>query len=680
MYVSTCKGGATGQYTYVRLMESYRDENGKVKHKVVQNLGRLDILSQSDPNYLENLKKKYQEDYAEKNRLQSLNRLAQVQNLLSFDNNSSAGAPLPLLQYGHYLLKKIWDDHLHLDRKFKDIQHRQTKAKFDLNAVVSYLCFLKILDPHSVFYSFGDQDGFLGAPVQGIGLDSYYNSYDYLFEHKDSIMKFFNRSINNQLGKTKATLIFYDVTNVYFETALTDLECGRQQMDFQDRLQEEVQLAYESGELDAACFDKEGRLVPGQKTDDFIKKIQAQKIEYLRMRGPSKEHRFDLPLTSIALVINEEGIPIDFYVYAGNASEFKTMAASIESLKQKYNVKESIVVADRGLNSAANLKMLQSNDLGFLMAQKVSNLDQKTTKAMFDPEGYVPIIRQGEEVARFKVVKDWTKKGKRKAEDTKCTLVLTFDKKRQKRDLAVLEVWKQLVLKKQAQGIKVKPKSSGWASIAKTSEKTEARIEGIDEETFEAKRRLAGYAALVYKNAPNCQDNDAVPDGRLAAAYHELNQIESCFRIMKSHLGLRPMYVRNSNHIKGHILICVIALGILKLLQWKLNKSGTPLTIPEIIRALNSATTVPIKSGDELMFLQCSRPQNIRKGLERLSQEELKAELAERRKQPNQLEILFKTVGLVPPARLVNLKEMGRCLGVRLTTEEAIPELVKDML
>ena len=140
------------------------------------------------------------------------------------------------------------------------------------------------------------------------------------------------------------------------------------------------------------------------------------------------------------------------------------------------------------------------------------------------------------------------------------------------------------------------------------------------------------------------------------------------------------MYVRNSNHIKGHILICVIALGILKLLQWKLNKSGTPLTIPEIIRALNSATTVPIKSGDELMFLQCSRPKNIRKGLEGLNQEELKAELAERRKQPNQLEILYKTVGLVPPARLVNLKEMGRCLGVRLTTEEAIPELVKDML
>ena len=48
---------------------------------------------------------------------------------------------------------------------------------------------------------------------------------------------------------------------------------------------------------------------------------------------------------------------------------------------------------------------------------------------MFDPEGYVPIIKQGEQVARFKVVKDWTKKGKRKAEDTKCTLVLTFERR-----------------------------------------------------------------------------------------------------------------------------------------------------------------------------------------------------------------------------------------------------------
>ena len=77
------------------------------------------------------------------------------------------------------------------------------------------------------------------------------------------------------------------------------------------------------------------------------------------MRGSSKEPRFDFPLASSALVISEEGIPIDFYVYAGNASEFKTMATSIDSLKQKYDVKEDIVADDRCLNSAANLRMLE---------------------------------------------------------------------------------------------------------------------------------------------------------------------------------------------------------------------------------------------------------------------------------------------------------------------------------
>lgn len=681
MFVSTCKGGTKGQYTYVRLMESYRDKNGKVRHKVVQNLGRLDILSQGDKNYLEKLKKKYQDDYAEKSRLQSINRISQAQNLLGFNGSSAEGGPLPLLQYGHYALKKLWDDHLHLDRKFKDIQHRQTKAKFDLNAVVSYLCFLKILDPHSVLYSFGDQDGFLGAPVQGIGLDSYYDSYDYLFEFKDSIMQFFNRSVNKQLGKTKATLIYYDVTNVYFETALTDQECGRRQMDFYERLQEQFESAIESGELDKDCLDETCRLKPSEKSERFIEKIREQKFEYLRMRGPSKEHRFDLPLASIALVINEEGIPIDFYVYAGNASEFKTMAGSIDSLKQKYDVKKSIVVADRGLNSASNLKMLLDNNLGFLMAQKVSNLDRDTTRAMFDPEGYVPIKRDDEEVARYKVIRNWVKKGKTKEEDTKCTLVLTFDKQRQKRDLAVLEVWKQLVLKKQSQGIKVKPKKSGWASIAQTSAKVEAQITGIDEKVFAEKQRLAGYAALIYKSSPGAAGKDILPEKQLAATYHELNQIESCFRIMKSHLGLRPMYVRNSNHIKGHILICVLALGMLKLLQWKLGQEGYGLTIEEIIRALNSATTVPLKSGDELMFLQCGRPQNFRKGCERLSQEELKEIIKLQQTKPSHLEILFKTVGLVPPARVVNLKELGRCLSVRFSSmEDAIPELVKDML
>lgn len=118
----------------------------------------------------------------------------------------------------------------------------------------------------------------MGAPVQNIALDSFYDSYDYLFEHKDSIMRFFGRSVNKQLGKTKATLIYYDVTNVYFETALTDMECGRRQKDFEERLQEEVEQARANGELDGSFFNEEGALVPCDKSQAFIEKSKIKSL------------------------------------------------------------------------------------------------------------------------------------------------------------------------------------------------------------------------------------------------------------------------------------------------------------------------------------------------------------------------------------------------------------------
>ncbi len=679
MFVSTCKGGVKRQYTYVRLMESYRDENGKVKHRVIQTLGRLDILSKEDPDYLEKLKQKYRDDYEEKSRLQSLNRIEQARTILDFDNDSSVSSPLPLLQYGHYALKRIWDDLLHLDRKFKDIQKKQTEAKFDLNALVSHLCFLKILDPYSIVYTFGDLDGFLGAPVQGIDPGSYHDSCGYLSRHKDSIMRFFNRAVNKQLGKTKSSLVYCDVTNVCFEPVPTDQDCERRQADFQKKLEEQPGQAWKDGEPDDGCPDGNGGLKKRDKSMRFSEKTEEQTFEYLRIRDSSREHRLDLPSASIALVINEHGIPIDFHVYDGNASGFKAMAASIDSLKRKHGVGESIVVANGSLNSASNLRMLLDNKLGFLAAQKVTELDRPTTQTMLDPQGYVPLIRNGREVAHGKVVRNWVKKGSTKEEDTECTLVLTFDRLREKRDLAVLELRRELALKKQSIGVKAKPENSDMAPIAGTDEKTEAMTAGIDEDAFERKKRLAGYAALVYGNSPDCAGEDCVPASRLAAAYHELNQIRECFGIMTSRIGLRPTCTGNSNHITGQLLICVLALGILKLLQWKLGQEGNSLTAEEIIRALNSAMTVPIKGSEDVMFLQCARPDNFGKGREPPGREKLGEVMRQEQSEPSRIEVIFKAVGLIPPARLVSLKEMGRCLGVRFgSSEEAIPGIAPD--
>ena len=100
-----------------------------------------------------------------------------------------------------------------------------------------------------------------------------------------------------------------------------------------------------------------------------------------------KEHRSDLPLVSIALVIDEFGFPLDYEIYSGCSSEFNTMKQSIDNLKNRYGIKDAVIVADRGLNSVANLKMLQDMKFGFLVAQKISNLSSEYRKYLKSPEG-----------------------------------------------------------------------------------------------------------------------------------------------------------------------------------------------------------------------------------------------------------------------------------------------------
>lgn len=165
--------------------------------------------------------------------------------------------------------------------------------------------------------------------------------------------------MDEEYGKDRSLLIFYDVTNVYFESPMTDEECGYKQKDYEEKLSQMLMESKESGELGEEFFNEDGslkcelELLPAS----FLKKLKDSKIEYLLMRGPSKEHRFDLPLVSVALVIDRNGFPLDFEIYSGNASEFKTMITSIDRLTEKYHTKETIIVADRGLNSASNLKI-----------------------------------------------------------------------------------------------------------------------------------------------------------------------------------------------------------------------------------------------------------------------------------------------------------------------------------
>ena len=125
-------------------------------------------------------------------------------------------------------------------------------------------------------------------------------------------------------------------------------------------------------------------------------------------------------------------------------------------------------------------------------------------------------------------------------------------------------MWKSLIESNVTKGENLGPRKTGWVALADVGDDIEKPILGINQEVYEQKLRLCGYAALVY-DAPKSNEKQTEPVTQLwtadiPSAYKQQCRIEECFRIMKNDLGLRPMYVWISNHVRGHVTVCVLVL------------------------------------------------------------------------------------------------------------------------
>ena len=388
------------------------------------------------------------------------------------------------------------------------------------------------------------------------------------------------------------------------------------------------------------------------------------------------------------MVIDKYGFPMDFEVFSGNTSEFKSMRPVITAWKKRYQIKEAVVFADRGINSAENLEMLRSLDFGFLVAQKVTQFSREMEKKLFEEDQYQPINPANPDAGRFRVIPDWTKGTGDKA--GKCTLVLTWNEKRARLDNNTLDALVRLIQAKQARGEKIGKSRSAWAQLVKTEKDVEARIIGVDEKALARRRRFAGYAALVYSAAgpqgnaegttSEAQEAGAYADGNrmefpMAGTYKKLTEIETCFRIMKSNLGLRPMYVWTSEHIRGHILVIFLALLLVRIVQDRLKKSKAGLSIDEICEGLRDCEVAAVynPAADSYLYLPTARRETNRKAAPWDSNQHLRA-----RHETGELEIkdngdtIMQACGLSPVPTLCSRAELARCLGTRFPTDADI--------
>ena len=719
---------------YLNVVNITVDAKGKRKQKLIKSYGNLDKALENDPDIVNKLKQKYHCDTVAGKLEGTLSEISA--NFQSSSDTPATNAPatpsqfgfsIPL-NYGIRALYPIWKDDLNLEYKLNYLQKNNSDYQGRLSDIAFYLTAMKMISPSSQLKAYREQTRYLYDPLDEVPLSDLYNTLSFVEKNKDSIMQYLNGRMCSEFGR-EMTMVFYDCTNVYFETSYDDK---------QDLFRQLVKSIRQNNKSNPEVIaDVEELEASPDVIDLAIEKMKTMVNEdtCFKMRGLSKEHRFDLPLVSIALVIDTNGIPIDFKVFPGNTSEFKTMPKVIDDMVAKYHIKNTIVVADRGLNSVSNLDTLNSHNLGFIVAQKISNLNKQYEASMLDMKGYKTwnsetkesiainedlyensIITSDLKFKRVPFIKKGyvtEENGEKKLKKIDCEIMFTFSKKRYERDMAQIENDEMLARKAVAEKKDMAPSfSCGWRSLVnikkeeqiepasdntetsenkdnkgKTKEKklkdnTLYKAESIKEDVLEKRKRLAGFAAVVYKNAEEHKEQE-LSDQELMESYHKLVKIEECFRIMKSNFTIRPVFVRKKERIIGHITLCVLALIMTRILEIKLEKCNYRLSVSEIQEALKSTVTAVSANGTDGLFIKNNVINNVftKQNMQSLSEEEKFSDPRELalnhyiemlKDSKSDIDQIMEAVNLTPLPNLATAAQLCECLKIRGTYKNLI--------
>lgn len=509
--------------THVYLVEGYR-KDGKVRQRILKKYGLLDELEVEEPDILERLKREAKEGL-----------LTEPQ---FFQVSYDLLAPMNEVDqsYGWMVLDNLFEE-LKLTEFLKTVK---SKSEYDLAQVLKLLVFQRVLNPDSKLSTYASQVNLFGH--WEISLNAIYRSLDKLDTLKEKLLLHLHKEVS-RMTKREARLVFYDVTNYYFETDIPD----------------ETVVSVDGEIL------KEG----------------------LRRRGPSKEHR-PKPIVQLGLFMDTNGIPISYKLFRGNQTDPITYLPAVEEVKKQFGIERIVVVADKAMNSSYNIsKMIHQKD-GWLFSQKhrgrrgaskelqtqiLNPNDWQFNKELtFAKKSYLRERKLGTKkdspLVKEKVLITWSKK--------------YADRERIRREGA-LEYASQLT---NAELFRQTSKKGGkkYLDLHYLDEKTGelkpfSPLVTIDHEQVDFDAQFDGVNVLVTSEV-------GMTDEEMLEAYKELAKIEDCFRITKTELESRPVYVWTENHIQAHFLTCFIALIHLRLLQHQINWKMSPR---RIANALNSA-------------------------------------------------------------------------------------------
>lgn len=545
----------------------YTTKSGKKSTKgcIGKALGSKSELLAKDPLALEKLRAELKKKSAPN---QATERTKQLMEEIPKKRPCLPYAGEPVLCYANYILKPIWNETLKLKALIR-YQQSKTDIEFDAEALLWQTIVNRIVSPSSHLKHYCSQTNWLGNSLAETNLKSLYRMLSFAARIRKPILRGLNKALNQAMPRD-LSVVFYDVTNTWFETVWDD--------EHQWAMEVEKQLSALPSEA------------PPEQKRQLIDKLERARTSSLRMRGPSKECRKD-PIVSIAMVVDRDGIPIDFRVYPSNSSKKTTMKCSIDELAKTYKITSAVVVADNGLNTNANLSRLVKENQGFLLAHSLSKAKQSSVDGWLKDTGW-----------------EWDKEKERKIKiipsslvdedgvvQTDYRMVIGWSEKRYREDMFKIEMHEQGAREAVAHHAKLPLAAFGWKKYIETGKN---KAQKINEKKLAKDKKLAGYYAYLFKDSREFdkkwvelppKEKKELSGWEIIEQYKKQAQIEQCFRIMKTNFNLRPMYVYTDEHIEAQVLICVLALILLRILSKKLKLAGHPMTTEQILAALNTA-------------------------------------------------------------------------------------------
>jgi transposase len=457
------------------------------------------------------------------------------------------------LNYGYIVFKKLWNKYS-LTELLTSITDKK-KTKYNFEEIVFPLVINRLLSPSSKRYHYLHRQRYIQTDKVS-ELHQIYRALDVLASSKEKIEEeIFNK--NRNLFNMQIDVIFYDVTTFHFE---------------------------------------------------------SQRADELRDFGFSKANKINEVQVVMGLLIDNEGRPIGYELFPGNTFEGKTMLRVLKKLKDKFKINQVIIVADKGLNSKMNFKEIKSNGFDYIVSSRIKNMGVAMQEKILSNQGYVDIGKnktqgtkeeeENKEVFRYKVI-DYENKVTYKDEETGKTkkiilkekLVCTYSSKRAAKDYRdrqrSIEKAKEVLEEKDYGKLTNK---KGYKKYINTKGK-QATEYSLDETKIKKDSRFDGYYAIAYSRL------DLIPE-EVIEQYHNLYRIEESFRILKSTMKTRPIYLRTKAHIEGHFVICFFAFLLERELELRLRKRKVEYSSEKIKEALNSLEFSEIEIEKEKYYLK----------------------------------------------------------------------------